>query len=156
MKRESLRILLPSIIDPTVHRGGAGTATRAFLKLLQRDPLNARIEHVLPTSVLRRFHRIRQFTSVARSLILSLPSKADFTYSRRFLHGVQRLLREQEFDLVLLNGSDLLWLLPELPPGIPRILFAHNVEHHLFLSQVNSLNPPSRLLRRVLLRDWRR
>ena len=44
MDRTSPKILLPSIIDPTVHRGGAETVTRAFLKLLQRDPLNARIE----------------------------------------------------------------------------------------------------------------
>ena len=155
MDRKSLRILLPSIIDPTGHRGGAGTTTRGFLKLLQREPLDARIEYVLPTSTLRRFHRVRQLTSVARSLISPLPSKALFTYSRRFVRAVKRLLHQQEFDLVLLNGSDLLWLLPALPPGMPRTLFAHNIEHHLFLSQINSANPPS-ALRRVLLRDWRR
>jgi len=156
MDRMPLRILLPSIVDPAVHRGGAETVTRALLKLLRQDPLSARVEFVLPTSALGRFHRLRQLTSVARSFISPLPAKAIFTYSRRFLHAVKQLLREQKFDLVLLNGSDLLWLLPELPPSIPRILFAHNIEHRLFLSQINSLGLPSRLLRHVLLRDWRR
>lgn len=155
MDRKSLRILLLSIIDPKGDRGGAGTATRGFLELLQRDPLDARIECVLPTSTLRRFHRVRQLTSVARSLVSPLPSKAVFTYSRRFLRAVKRALHQQEFDLVLLNGSDLFWLLPALPPRMPRTLLAHNIEHSLFLSQINSVNPPSPV-RRMLLRDWRR
>lgn len=154
MDGKSLRILVLSIVDPAGHRGGAGTATRGFLKLLQ-DPLDAWIEYILPTNSLGKFHRVRQLTSLARSLISPLPSKAQFTYSRRFLRAVKRLLHQQEFDLVLLNGSDLLWLLPALPPGMPRILVAHNIEHHLFLSQINSVNPPSPL-RNMLLRDWRR
>ena len=86
----------------------------------------------------------------------SLPSKALLTYSRSFLNDVRRSLHEQKFDLILLNGSDLLWLLPHLPRGIPRILLAHNIEHQLFLSQINTLYQSSRLLKSVLMRDWHR
>ncbi len=78
------------------------------------------------------------------------------TYSRCFLSDVQVLLDKQKFDLVLINGSDLLWLLSHLPPGIPKILLAHNIEHQLFLSQINGLYAGSRLARGALMRDWRR
>jgi hypothetical protein len=109
---DSLRILVPSIVDPTTHRGGAGTVTRTLFKLLQYPPLNAQITPVPPTYAPETLHRLRQFSSLTRSLLSPLPSKAEFTHSGRFLRAVQRLLREHEFDLVLLNGSDLLWLLP--------------------------------------------
>ena len=130
--------------------------TRAFLQILQKKPLSAQIEYVLPTSARHKFHRARQLASLARSVLSPLPSKALLTYSRRFRNDVQRLLRKHKFDLVLLNGSDLLWLLPFLPQEIPRVLLAHNIEHELFLSQINSLDVGSRFLHGVLMRDWRR
>jgi hypothetical protein len=154
--RRPLNILVPSIIDPGTHHGGAGTTTRALFKLLQRAPLNARLEPVPAASPHQRLHRLHQFSSVAWALLSSLPSKAQFTYSRRFLQAIRSALSEHEVDLVLINGSDLIWLLPELPPHIPCILVAHNIEHELYLTHIESVNPPSRLLRRLLLRDWRR
>jgi hypothetical protein len=156
MTGREFRILVPSIIDPTTHRGGAGTTTRALFKLLQRAPLNAQLEPVPPTRAPETLHRLRQVTSIARSLVSPLPAKVEFTHSRRFLRAVRHSLRERDFDLVVLNGSDLLWLLPELPPHIPRLLIAHNIEHDLHLANINRLTLPWRLLRRVLLRDWRR
>jgi Glycosyl transferases group 1/Glycosyltransferase Family 4 len=155
-RRHPLSILAPSIIDPRTHHGGAGTTTRALFKLLQRAPLNAQITPIPPPRAPETLHRLRRFWSVARSLVSSLPAKAEFTRSRRFRQAVLRSLREQEFDLVLLNGGDLLWLLPELPGHIPRILVAHNIEHDLHLTHINGLDLPWRLLRPALLRDWRR
>lgn len=109
-------------------RGGAGAMTRAFAKLLQRAPLNAQVRYVPPVTPLANFHRARQFAAVARSLVSSWPSKAAFTYSCRSRRMVRRLLHEQPFDLVILNGSDLLWLLPEFPSNVPRLLLAHNIK----------------------------
>ena len=65
------------------------------------------------------------------------------------------MLSAGRFDLVLLNGSDLLWLLPEIPPDIPRILIAHNIEHRLFLSQIDTHYPAPGIRRSALMRDWR-
>lgn len=156
MNHKSPNILLLSIIDPAVDRGGAGTVTRALIRLLQQEPLNARVECIHPKSVFQSLHRVRQLRSVAKSLVSSWPSKAAFTYSRRMLRAAKRLVEEQQFDLILLNGSDLLWLMRELPPAIPRVLFAHNIEHRLFLSQVSSLHSRLRPLRGIMLRDWKR
>src|SRR5262249_21722687 len=137
-------------------RGGAGTAPRALMTLLQRPPLNAQIALVSVWSRPKVLHRLRQALSIARSLVSSLPAKAEFVHSRSLLRTIQHSLREREVDLIVLNGSDLLWLLPELPPLIPRILVAHNIEHELQLSQIHRLNPALRVLRRFLLRDCQR
>jgi hypothetical protein len=152
----TLRIVMPSIVDPASHRGGAGTTTRTLLTLLQRPPLAASVEAHAPAVASVARHRFRQVVSAARSLVSSLPAKAEFTRSRRLRRAVRRALGERETDLVLLNGADLLWLLPDLPPAVPRILVAHNIEHDLHLSRLGRLGPGARPLRRLLHRDWRR
>jgi glycosyltransferase involved in cell wall biosynthesis len=153
---DTIRILAPSIVDPVTHHGGAGTTTRTLFRLLERPPLSARITVVPPTRPAEKLHRLRQIVSVGRSLISTLPAKIAFARSRAQLRAVRRRLQEQEFDLVLLNGSDLLWLLPELPDHLPRVLVAHNIEHDLHRTHVDSLPRPWRLLRAALLRDWKR
>ena len=152
----NLRIVMPSIIDPVGHRGGAGATTRTLIKLLQSAPLKAEIAAV-PANTEREVRRgTRQIFSVARSLVSSWPAKAEFVRSGRFLRSVRNSLDTGDADLVMLNGSDLLWLLPELPPEIPTILIAHNIEHDLHLSHVERLDSSWRFLQRTLLRDWRR
>lgn len=153
---DAFEILAPSIVDPTTHRGGAGTTTRTLFKLLQRPPLAARITPVPPPRPADRWHRLRQVLSVARSLVSSLPAKIEFARSRGLRQAVRGRLQEQQFDLVLLNGSDLLWLLPELPGHLPRVLVAHNIEHDLHRAHLDTLPRPWGLLRPILLRDWKR
>jgi glycosyltransferase involved in cell wall biosynthesis len=154
--RGVLEILAPSIVDPSTHRGGAGTTTRTLFRLLQRPPLGARITAVPPPRSADSLHRIHQVLSVARSLTSALPAKIAFARTRGLLRAVRQRLRERPFDLVLLNGSDLLWLLPELPSHLPRVLVAHNIEHDLHRTHIDSLPPPWRLLRPFLVYDWRR
>lgn len=155
MTGRALNVLVPSIVDPVLHRGGAGTVTRNLTTLFERDPLGARIEYVCPPSAGRKFHRGRQVASLARSLVSPLPSKALLTHSRRFKHDVGQMLIGGRFDLVLLNGSDLLWLLEVIPTDIPRILIAHNIEQQLFLSQIDTCYPNPGFRRNALMRDWR-
>jgi hypothetical protein len=69
-------------------------------------------------------------------VVTGLPAKIAFSRDRRTLSEVARLLRQQRFDLVVLNGTDLLWLLPHLPGGTKRVLVAHNIEHQLFAEQL--------------------
>jgi len=156
VNREPLRILLASIIEPALQRGGAGTVTRTLVKLLQGEPLQASIEIVAAPSARRRLHRGRQVASLVRSLISGRPAKAEFTYSAAFRRSVRRAAHEPGLDLVILNGSDLLWLLAELPPALPRFLVAHNIEHQLYRSQIDCTNPPTRILRNLLWRDCAR
>lgn len=137
--------------------GGAGAVTRGLLKLFREEPLAAQVKWVAPIRIFHKLHAIHQLTSILKSLVSHLPSKAEFTHSRRFLKNIRQLLHKEDFDLILLNGSDLMWLLDELPPHLPYMLIAHNIEHQLFLSQIktydDSLNTP---FRKLLRRDGER
>jgi glycosyltransferase involved in cell wall biosynthesis len=155
MTKNQLKILIPSIIDPMLHRGGAGSVTRSLLKILEIEPLNAKFEYIIPTSPFQKFHQLRQLTSILKSFFSDLPAKAIFTYSRNFLQSIKKRLEEEHFDLIIINGSDLIWLISELQSDLPIILIAHNIEYQLFLSQINSINPYP-LVRQFLLRDYER
>lgn len=149
---------MPSIIDPMIHRGGAGRVTRSLLKILEQSPIHGQVECVVTNDYFTQnpyLHKLRQFTSLVKSFFSELPAKAIFTYSNQLLQIVQNKLAETKFDLIIINGSDLIWLAPYLPPDIPVILIAHNIEHQLFLSQINSLNPPW-IFQQILLKDYQR
>jgi hypothetical protein len=70
--------------------------------------------------------------------------------------AVRRKLRNQRYDLVLLNGTDLLWLLDELPESLPLAVVAHNIEHRLFDAQVRSAGWLPTRFRTSLALDARR
>jgi glycosyltransferase involved in cell wall biosynthesis len=152
-----IRILMPSIIDPFSHQGGAGSVTRGLLKVLMKAPLNAQATVLSVRAPLSRLsHRVRQCASFALAISGRLPAKIAFTYSRNLLDGVRRQIAAQHWDLFLLNGADLLWLLEEVPPDIPVVLIAHNIEHSLYRSQLESSGLLDRPIGRWLDRDCQR
>jgi len=83
-----------------------------------------------------------------------MPAKAAFTFSRNFRDRMLERTNREHFDLVILNGSDLLWLETVLPSTIPRLLIAHNIEHLLFAAQAETLERSFPLLRPIL--RWER
>lgn len=150
-----MRILMPSIVDPSIEMGGAWRVTRGLLSVLRGGPLGAEV-HVVPAPARSpAAHRARQYISFARSLVSPLPSKIQFSRSDRMISAVRRFLQRQAFDLILINGTDLLWLLPYLPRSIGLVLVAHNIEHELFADQI-AYEPTPALLKSLFLRDCRR
>lgn len=137
--RDSKRILMLSIVNPAVERNGASTVTRGLIKLLTAPPLQAQVE-CLPVRVEPvRWHWLAQARSLVRSSLSKLPAKPAFLYSKRFRQEVLARLRRQHYDLIVLNGADLLWISEYLPQSIPRILVAHNIEHQLFDTQIQNI-----------------
>jgi len=149
-----MRILLPSIVDPWRHSGGAGAATRGLVSLLRRPPLAAEVDVVVPSSGLP--HVVRQIVALTRSSVSAWPSKALFLDTSRFRHAVARAVAARRYDLVLINGGDLLWMLPRLPADVPKVLYAHNLEQDLFASQLEALPAALRWARGRLRRDLRK
>jgi len=146
-------ILMPSIVDPARPTLGAATVTGGIIRLLESEPLRARIQCAPVPAPSPRMRPVRQASSLIRSLVSRLPSKAEFTRSREFRGSLDQCLEKTHFDAVILSGSDLLWLIAELPPSLPTVVVAHNVEHRLFDSQIRSATWVPAPLRRLLERD---
>lgn len=144
---------MPSIVDPAFQWGGAWTATRGIVNLLRASPFDAEVVSVPAADLSWQAHRARRYVAFARSLVSGLPAKFQFQRSRQMLEGVMGLLGNQEFDLILLNGSDLLWILPHLPHQPARILLAHNIEHRHYADQIQFEYPRPSLQRALLLKD---
>jgi glycosyltransferase involved in cell wall biosynthesis len=136
---DSLRILMPSIVDPAIRRGGAWTVTRGLVELLGRALGDADVSVVVPPEPVWR--RVRQAACVAAAPWTGMPAKARFLYARAFREQVRRRLAGEHFDLVIINGSDLLWCLDEVPPRLPTLVIVHNCEAQLFTDQVATAVP---------------
>lgn len=150
-----MQFLMPSIVDPTVELGGGWTATRGFLDLLRREPLRAEVRVVAPYGVSSAGHRLRQGAAIAQSLVAKVPAKILFSRSRHNVAELKGLLRTNDFDAVIFNGADMLWLISDVPAHIPKILIAHNLEHELFAAQINATTLGA-LLKGWLRRDCAR
>lgn len=147
---------MPSIVDPSLDRGGAWTATRGLVAMLERPPARTTVD-VLPLPLRGpHAHRWRRVGSVAASLVTHLPAKALFAHDRRLRRDLRSRLAGGGVDLVLLNGADLLWLLPALPASLPKVLIAHNLEHQLYAAQVERAGSRWPMARRLLAADVER
>lgn len=126
---------MPSIVDPWTHAGGAAAATRGLLALLAGPAFAATVDVVVPGSPLP--HPLRQLVALARSAVSRLPSKALFMDTRSARGRLRALAVAHRYDLVLVNGGDLLGLRPLFPRGVPTVLYAHNLERDLFAAQID-------------------
>jgi glycosyltransferase involved in cell wall biosynthesis len=154
--RAGLRILMVSIVDPVLSLSGAGTVTRGLLRVFKGPDLRATVECLATRPPSSQYHSLRQIESIARSFVYGMPAKAAYTFSRNFRDRVLERANREHFDLVILNGSDLLWLETVLPSTIPRLLIAHNIEHLLFAAQAKTLERSFPLLRPFLRWECRR
>jgi polysaccharide biosynthesis protein PslH len=147
----ALRVLMPSIVDAGVRRGGAWTATRGLLELFRRDPWNAQIVSLVPPEPAWR--RARQAACLALAPWTGMPAKVLFAHSRAFRERVRRSFDSERFDLLLINGSDLLWCQDEAPPGVATLAVVHNCESDLYADQVAATVPRLGPLHRLLLAE---
>ena len=84
---------------------------------------------------------LRQATSVAWACVTTTPAKIHFLSRRPFREKVRRTLARERFDLLVINGSDLLWCLDEAPPGMTSLAVVHNSESQLYADQVATVAP---------------
>lgn len=154
--RDPWRILILSIVNPEVERNGAATVTRGLVKVLSLPSFRADVDLIPVRSEPRKWHRLAQVRGVLGSFVSDLPSKAVFLKSHEFRENVEARIRQKAYDLIVLNGSDLLWISQFLPPSIPRILVAHNLEHLLFQCQIRNLSRRYQPLLGVLRKDCQR
>lgn len=152
--RTRLRILMPSIVDTDVRRGGAWTVTRGLVEVLRQAPWSVELSPVVPPEPVWR--RSRQAACLLAALVTGVPAKVLFVRSGAFRDRVRCILAREQFDLLLINGSDLLWCLDEAPPHISTLAIVHNRESNLYQDQVAATTPRIRPLRDLLLSDGAR
>ncbi len=145
-----------SIVNPAEEFNGASTVTRGLLRLLSVPPLCANVE--LQPAWFRSvgWRGTARAWAVLRSATSSLPSKAAFLYSSEFRERIRRRLKAREWDLIIINGSDLLWVVDLLPAQVPRILVEHNIEHRLFAEQIETLPARYQPFKPLLRSDCKR
>jgi hypothetical protein len=93
--------------------------------------------------------------SLARSCFSELPAKVLFTRQHELKVRIRATVRHHHFDAVLINGSDMLWAVNELPPEMPTVLIAHNLEHQLLVQQLADYPFLSPLLQREITKQRR-
>ena len=151
MTRSRLRILMPSIVNPAISRGGAWTVTRGLVELFRRGPWNAEVITLVPPEPFWR--RLRQAACLASAHWTGIPAKVRFLRHRAFWNQVRWKLAREHFDLLVINGSDLFWCLEEASPQISTLAVVHNREAQLYAEQVATTIPRAHLLHRLLLAD---
>jgi hypothetical protein len=85
---------------------------------------------------------------MARGLTSRIPGKSHYQMDARGRALVREAVRRSSFDLMILNGADLLPLLDLLPRGVGRVLLSHNIETDVLRRQIDGLAPG--WLRRLL------
>lgn len=154
MLHTGLRVLMLSIVDPDIRRGGAWTVTRGLVEWLRGAPWNADLSVIAPPEP--HWPGLRQAASVVAAPWTGVPAKVRFLRSRSYRRQVREALDRAAFDLLIVNGSDLLWCLDEAPRGCRTLAIVHNREAHVYGDQVAATFPHAGLLRRWLLRDCAR
>lgn len=154
MPRHGLRVLMPSIVDPGIRRGGAWTVTRGLVEWLRREPWQARLTILAPQEA--RWSGLRQVASVVAAQCTGVPAKVHFLRRRSYRQRIRAELDRGAFDLLVVNGSDLLWCLDDAPRGCRSLAVVHNREARIFGDQVAATFPRAGPVRRWLLRDCAR
>lgn len=128
---------MPSIVDPAEVRGGGWTVTRGLIKAIGMAFPRSEIECIADPARGRVAHSIRQLTAISRSMLGDeLPAKALFTRTTKFRRQLDAALATAPPDLVLINGSDLFWVLDALPSDLPVVVAAQNIEQELYGRQI--------------------
>ena len=150
-----MRILIPSIVDPSKSKGGAWTAARGLLSAIRIALPDASVEWLALPDIPRMEHRLRQAGAIAAAFTDErVPAKVRFTMDGEFRQRLARRLADVRPDLVMVNGSDLLWVLDEIPSHVPAVMIFNNVEHELYETQVRAYQRFP-LLGHLLRRDLR-
>ncbi|MBA5865679.1 MAG: glycosyltransferase [Nitrospira sp. CR1.3] len=144
------RILIASLVDPLTHPGGAGTYTRGLVAALRKGKTKPEVDLIGPYEPPPgSWYRWRQAISLVGSCCSKFPAKALFARRHELQARIREAVRSKHYDTVLINGSDMLWVLEELSPRTPAMLVAHNLEHRLLAQQLATY----RFLTSVLQRE---
>lgn len=150
------RVLVISHVGDSKYKNGGTVYTRSLLELIATGHPGVEVDLVFfarQSSVLAK--RIRQAQSLLQSVFSPLPSKALYFRSRAFAEKLVTQVGSADYDLVMLDHAEMLWCLDVVPPSIPIVAVAHNIEGRLY-EQFIRHRPISRRLLAADLRKYQR
>lgn len=145
------KLFMASLVDPTSHPGGAGTYTRGLLAALEKKHEVKVVPPLHPPP--GPWYRLRQVVALARSRLSALPALPLFTRQPEFTRRIRDLARSQPFEAAVINGGDMLWAINELPPEMPTVLIAHNLEHQVLTQKLANHPFLSHVLKREIIKQ---
>lgn len=78
----------------------------------------------------------RKISSLLKAACGAFPAKVRYFYSREFSETIRHHLAVNEYDLVILDHAEMLWVVDLLPRSVPVIHISHNIEHRLYMQYV--------------------
>lgn len=142
------KLFMASLVDPASHPGGAGTYTRGLLAALERRHVIKVVAPLHPPP--GPWYRSRQIVALARSCLSALPALPLFTRQPEFRRRIREIARSQHFEAAVINGGDMLWAVNELPPAMPTVLIAHNLEHQVLTQKLANYPFLAHILKREI------
>ena len=118
------------------------------------EPWRAEVRVIAPLEP--RGPAVRRPLSVVAAPWTGVPAKVRFLRRRAYRNRIRRAFQRSAFDLLVVNGSDLLWCLDDAPRGCRALAIVHNREARIFGDQIAATFPRAGPVRRWLLRDCAR
>ncbi|MGD1863077.1 MAG: glycosyltransferase [Phormidesmis sp.] len=156
MVTQASKVLFLTTLIPSQRVGGGEVASQTFIDGLRQNGCQVSVvgymrkdavfepksyERVVEERYIETYKaRAYPLIWLALSLLIGLPYSAAKYYSRAYLELVKSLLSVNQFDVVVIDHSQLGWLV-RLLGGRHRIIFiAHNIEHDIYVSHYNNSN----------------
>ncbi|ESA38880.1 glycosyl transferase [Leptolyngbya sp. Heron Island J] len=153
---KSANVLFLTTVIPSQKRGGGEVASQAFIDGLRQNGCQVSVVGYMrkddyfdpsPHELLveKRYIETRKAPLYAvfwivLSFLLRLPYSAAKYYSNTYIKLVKFLLKEQQYDVIFIDHSQLAWLSKLVNNRTKVIFIAHNIEREIYLSHLKKSN----------------
>ena len=152
------KILFLTTLLPSQRKGGGEVASQAFIDGLRQNGCQVSVVGYMrkdevfepkpyELAVEERYIETSKVKALAAlwfilSILIGLPYSAAKYYSQAYIELVRSLLTINQFDVVVIDHSQLGWLIKLLTDKYKVIFIAHNIERDIYISHYNNSNKP--------------
>lgn len=129
-------LFISHVQDSSLSNGGA-VFSSSVLRLIKAAFVGVEITECYAVStnpILTRW--FRKAAALARSFFSSLPSKSWYFRTQAFAARLRREMAHKQYDMVVIDHAEMLWVKDFIPEVIPIVHVSHNIEHLLYAQYV--------------------
>lgn len=129
-------LFISHVKDRSLSNGGA-VFSSSVLSLIKAAFLDAEVTECYIVSANPTLTRLfRKAAALARSFFSLLPSKSWYFRTQAFAARLRREMAHKQYDLVVIDHAEMLWVKDFIPEEIPIVHVSHNIEHLLYAQYV--------------------